>query len=500
MQKWKKIVIYSFILAFFFLMIGSKSSPIYPMNDWVDANAFFTMGKGIVHGLVPYRDLFEQKGPILYFIYAISYLISNHTFLGVFFIEVIALTVALFYFYKILVLYEREHQFYLSAPFVLTILLTMKAFTHGGSCEELMFPFFIMSFYHFLYLLKEKQYKQGNRKLYFYEGIIVGIILWTKFILLGFWIGFVLFIGFLLLINKNYKELFKMIISYLLGILVVTLPILIYFGIYGALDDLFNAYFYFNIFAYPPEESFTILERLAELWDIYFVNMKRNSIYMVTLLLGIVAFIRDKKIIKRELKIGVLIVYLSTFFFNYIGLKRYIYYFLVMSPFIVLFGIFISNVFTHIHIPTKYMAIIVIPVLWFFVYQFSPNTYFIETSKESLAQYTFADIINQEENPTLLQYGYLDCGFYMVADILPTEKYFMKLNISYDVFPDIMDAQNLAIQEKHTDFVVMRLGKDKDSYDLKIPYLYDSYEVIKEQIQSYGQKDYKYVLFKKRSE
>ena len=65
------IALYAFLIAFLTLMLASKNSFLYPFNDWVDANAFFTVGKSMFHGIVPYKDLFEQKGPLLYFIYGI---------------------------------------------------------------------------------------------------------------------------------------------------------------------------------------------------------------------------------------------------------------------------------------------------------------------------------------------------------------------------------------------------------------------------------------------
>ena len=55
------IIFFCFITSFLILLICSKSSPLYPFNDWVDANAFFTMGKGLFNGKVLYKDLFEQK-------------------------------------------------------------------------------------------------------------------------------------------------------------------------------------------------------------------------------------------------------------------------------------------------------------------------------------------------------------------------------------------------------------------------------------------------------
>ena len=48
-----------FLAAAMYLLFSSKSSPMYPMNDWVDVNCFYTMGKSLLAGLVPYRDLYE---------------------------------------------------------------------------------------------------------------------------------------------------------------------------------------------------------------------------------------------------------------------------------------------------------------------------------------------------------------------------------------------------------------------------------------------------------
>ena len=60
-----------FLIIFIILLLTSKNSFLYPLNDWVDENAFFTMGKSLMNGVVPYRDLYEQKGPLLYLIFGI---------------------------------------------------------------------------------------------------------------------------------------------------------------------------------------------------------------------------------------------------------------------------------------------------------------------------------------------------------------------------------------------------------------------------------------------
>ncbi len=496
-----KIILYSIFLSALFLWIGTKSSPLYPINDWVDANAFFTMGKGLMHGLVPFRDLFEQKGPILYFVYGIGYLICPTNFLGIFFIEIVAFSVFLYYFYKILKLYSLEKSFYISSIFVLAVILTMPAFTHGGGLEELALPLFGISLYHFLSLLKDRKYLESNKKIYFIEGMIVATILWSKYILLGFWIGFVFFFFLLWVKDEKWNRIWEAVRYYLLGILVITIPIMIYFGIHGAIDDLFYNYFYINMFLYPAHDlTLSFPKRLQELWKIMKGGFQANPIYSLAFFLSCVMVWKDKVVFQKWLKFGFVILVGFTFFFNYVGLKAYIYYFFVMTPFVVFFGIFVSYLVEKVTIDSKYLMIFFIPILWFFVYFASPNTFFLGTPKDSLAQFIFADIINQEENPTLLYYGKIDGGFYLTSNLLPTEKYFEKVNISYDAFPENRDSQNLAIKEAHTQFVVMRKKRCEDIYTLPIPYLYQNYEMVKIVYQKYEGIDFQYVLWKRKED
>ena len=94
-NRWQLLGI-SMLLSFLFLGLCSKSSPLYPMNIWPDVNCFFTVGKSMVHGMVPYRDLYEQKGPILYFLYALAALISESSFVGAYILDAISFGFFLF--------------------------------------------------------------------------------------------------------------------------------------------------------------------------------------------------------------------------------------------------------------------------------------------------------------------------------------------------------------------------------------------------------------------
>ena len=90
-EIWKYIG-FAAIVSICFLTICSRSSFIYIFNNWDDANSYFTMGKVMMNGGVFYRDSFDQKGPLLYFIYGLAYLISHNTFRGVFVMEILSFT------------------------------------------------------------------------------------------------------------------------------------------------------------------------------------------------------------------------------------------------------------------------------------------------------------------------------------------------------------------------------------------------------------------------
>ena len=96
-----KMIIYMVLISFICLFICSKNSPIYCFNTWVDENAFMTVSRGWLHNLIPYKDLFEQKGPFLYFIFLIANIISEKSFIGVFILEIISMTISLYIIHKI---------------------------------------------------------------------------------------------------------------------------------------------------------------------------------------------------------------------------------------------------------------------------------------------------------------------------------------------------------------------------------------------------------------
>ena len=130
-------LIFLLISAIVTITLVSTCSPLYPFNPWDDANCFFTLGRGILHGLVPYRDLYEQKGPLLYFIYALVALLSEKSFIGAWIIELATASVFAVYSWKIIKLFTNPAKNMLVLmPLFLAITYSNGMFNFGGNAEE----------------------------------------------------------------------------------------------------------------------------------------------------------------------------------------------------------------------------------------------------------------------------------------------------------------------------------------------------------------------------
>ena len=100
----KRLLSLCFAAAFCIITVMSTCSFLYPTNTWGDAQCFYTVGKSIAHGKVLYRDIYEQKGPLLYFLHACVEwlpLESANPFLEIYILQVFCATAVLFFLMKI---------------------------------------------------------------------------------------------------------------------------------------------------------------------------------------------------------------------------------------------------------------------------------------------------------------------------------------------------------------------------------------------------------------
>lgn len=500
-----KAFLFCLLISFFFLAIASKSSFLYHINNWTDANCFFTMGKGLLHNKIYYLDLFDQKGPLLYLYHTLGAIISYKSFIGVYFIEVISFSFFLYYAYQLLCMFIKKNTAYYCLPIISFIILTLPAFTHGDSAEEFCLPFLMFGLYQLVKFLKEKQ-EVPSYKFLFIQGIIAGLVFTIKYTLLGFWFAFMMCIFFYLLKKAKVKRAFVSCFIFLLGMSIPILPWIIYFFLHQALDDFIFSYFTFNITLYPMKGSF--VSHLILAFSKLFKFMTQNLGVGIPFFIGMVALCLDKKFFRKEKSTIILLTcFLFLCFGVLLGGVSFRYYYLIFTPFMIFGFAFFSTWVERYYQINKYLTNKFILcgftlVMFAFTFFGSKNVLSMKwfVPKEKLVQYQFAEIINKKKNPTLLNYHFLDGGFYTVTGILPTNKYFQKQNLPDKIFPDIIKEQNSIIKNSQVDFVVTR--RKISSYDgFKFsPYLAKNYHEVARKNENYEEKRFQYILWEKNQE
>ncbi len=434
------------------ITICSKSSPLYPFNDWVDSNVYLTMGRAMLDGKIPYRDLYEHKGFIVYAIYGLAALISRTGFLGVWLIEIVAAFFFLYYSLRSMWFFCGERA-YLWIPVLAIAVYGSAAFCHGGSAEELCLPLLAYGFWVGLKAVMLKRFPTGWEC--FAIGLTSGCIFWIKYNLLGFYVGWFVVFALILLREKRFIQLWKMLWRVMVGVVVVTIPCLLWFWSNNALTDLITVYFYNNLTYAAAHKSGNQL--LSILWNVCrgCQEIWRNhTAAAVLIFIGLIYLFRTR----RYTWVGYLTGIMAFFEIGcYIGGLTYKYYALPFSIFAVIGFAALDYLFCRLRKPVKNFYcffMIEFAICLLAVFLLSSNTYMMRYQKSDLPQYQFRDIIAKTPEATLLEYRTMDIGVYTVCDIVPTFRYFCYYNIQK---PEIDEEQDAYLMSGDADYVVIML-------------------------------------------
>ena len=88
----------------------------------------------------------------------------------------------------------------------------------------------------------------------------------------------------------------------------------------------------------------------------------------------------------------------------------------------------------------------------------SSNFYLTKIPREDTPQYRFGEIISASEDASLLNYGFLDGGFYLASGSLPVTRFFCTLN---NDLPEMEKEHRTAIAEGKPAYLVVRGKRTK---------------------------------------
>ena len=448
-----RLLIFLLLASVLITFLNSRCSLLYPFQDGCDQNTMFTVGKGVLKGYVMYRDLYEQKGPLLLFIHTFGAALSFDSFWGVWILEIAACFFFMLISLRILELFRCGKALWM-LPLLAAAVYGSPAFGMGDTAEEFALPFMIYALYVGCRALKNDRLPSSGE--FFLIGVTSGFIFWMKYSMIGFYFGWILVLFIQAVLSGNIPGLFRQGCRIILGVLAVSLPVFIYFLVNGSLDSLFRSYFYNNMVYYPAYRNWarSLIYSLA-LKSCF----KYALIPMIMAVLGCLYMV-----MKKEWKVLLLLTagFLFLFYFVYSSGYRHFYYCLIFCVYSV-FGIcFLDHILARISRrggqeqgPAGLPAFALSAALVLLCLG-SDNMYALDIPKEQLFPFRMKEVVDQSgiENASVLHYRILDMGINTSARLIPNMKYFCYYN--NDHLEETLEQQKQCLAEQCVDYVIMQ--------------------------------------------
>ena len=239
-----------FIICFaisFLFAITLALSPFNNLSPGTDSSVFLYIGREMLHGSVPYRDLFDHKGIVLYFIEYLGYLIGFGNKIGVWIIELLNIFFTSLIFYRISCLFTKSKVIcYLSVFIVWDIVSSPFFFSEEGGnlTEEYALPWIALSLYFVIKFFVTENYKNWHI-------IAIGFSFATVFFLrvnmVGLWAALLLAVVIYFIKNKRSPEIIKCAVLFIIGCITLFVPVMVYLLLTNSLEYMIRYYFIFNI-------------------------------------------------------------------------------------------------------------------------------------------------------------------------------------------------------------------------------------------------------------
>lgn len=229
-------------------LYAATNTPLSIGSIGTDSAVFQYVARVIRNGGMPYRDTFDHKGPLIYLIDAFGQSISET--IGVWIVELLFILVAFIYAYKLGKLFGCGKRTAL-IPVLACAFSLVYYFEGGNLVEEYACTCIIISLYVFAkYFIK--------KIVHWYDLLLCGftfaVVCLLRINMAVLWV--VMCIGVLIdcIHNKTVKKVFYFLLWFMIGVVIVALPIVIWLVKGNAWEAFVEDYFHFN-FKYSSDED-----------------------------------------------------------------------------------------------------------------------------------------------------------------------------------------------------------------------------------------------------
>lgn len=226
----------------FLLFYSISTSPLFAFEG-CDSAIFQEIGLAVTKGEILYRDIFDNKGPLLYWLNALGLTIGGVT--GILILQTIFQSVSFYFLFRIARLFTNGLNSLLVLLF--TIVYYSVFILEGNQCEEWMLPMLTVAFYTVL-----KYYLTPNTIFPVSRALLLGLCFGLAFFIrpndaVGIVGGLTAGLFLYLLVNRHYHEALRLIFFFVCGTAIVAIPIIVYFALHHALSEFYFGMFGVNI-------------------------------------------------------------------------------------------------------------------------------------------------------------------------------------------------------------------------------------------------------------
>ena len=425
------LLLMSFSFPFFF---SAYTSPFFPGFHGADSAIFMTMGRAVVKGKLLYKEIFDIKGPLIFLINALGQFIYDGRF-GTFLVQILFMTGTVLGMYKTARLFIGRMKS-VGAVFLSLIVMT-ATYERGNLTEEYCLTFIFPALY-----CACRYWKKGEKRhppIYsLIYGLSMGLLLWTRINNGATVLAITFYIYLTLLFNGEWKIFLRNLLFFMIGLLLISVPIIVYFWIQNSLQEMFYGTFTF-LFSYAQAG---ILARPAWKWDMALHNISPTIGFLLVSLIY-------TRFVNRHLGKMLAFAILITTGSLLVGMN-YPHYYMILTPLFLVALSMMLEIFNQKQTGRKNITIahfFALLGIAFALYQnFSPvkayliRMYYDKTKPiyiGSVKDYLeLAAMIPAEDRDSVWGYN-INPAWYYVADILPCYKYFINQEQQLLIDPQI---------------------------------------------------------------
>ena len=392
------LLLYSFVLLFFI----STDSYLYDLYYHLDTPAFYVAGKAWMCGMLPYSDFADSKGPLLWLIYGIGYLLSHHSYVGVFWLSVPIFTVTLFAAYKLCRLYVDKN---VSAVATAALPFFLLCFHYEMKAECFCSPFVMLALYCACRILKVRD---SDAHTYFKLSALMGVCSMCC-VLIKYNVGCMIMglMAVVLYMAARHKAGWQSLAGMAVGFVAPAVPFIICFLICGNMDAFVHEYF-LNTFETMENKGGSFPYKMLP--------------FLVPDFIGLLYF-------SKKYDTGYWLVPCALLFLVGAGGQAGGYYFRPLLCFYIFFFIalfdFILYKFLALkkHVPALCVAMGIV-TLGTNIYVFFAR-YYYKNNEEVRASYYQAAYVMSQIKDAKVMYGGCDTGIGVAAGTLPAGRYWI---------------------------------------------------------------------------